>query len=110
MHLCWPEGSSNNLYYLCVYMYIFKPLKSEAIHETGLSGNVVTSLFSSHNIYPALLQRIEHCSTRKSTCRLPLYIYVYINIYVNIYIYKYMYIDICMYVYMYICMYIYIYI
>ena len=29
----------------------FKPLKSEAIHETGLSGNVVTSLFSSHNIY-----------------------------------------------------------
>ena len=31
-------------------MYI-KPLKSEAIHETGLSGNVVTSFFSSHNIY-----------------------------------------------------------
>ena len=33
-------------------------------------------LFSSHNIYSALLQRIEHCSTRKSTCRLPIYIYV----------------------------------
>ena len=35
-------------------------------------------LFSSHNIYSALLQRIEHCSTRKSTCRLPIYIYIYI--------------------------------
>ena len=62
------------IYILCVHIHI-KPLKSEAIHETGLSGNVVTSLFSSHNIYPALLQRIEHCSTRKSTCRLPIYIY-----------------------------------
>ena len=29
---------------VCVYIYI-KPLKSEAIHETGLSGNVVTSFF-----------------------------------------------------------------
>ena len=36
---------------MCVDIYIFKPLKSEAIHETGLSGNVVASLFSSHNIY-----------------------------------------------------------
>ena len=27
-----------------IYIYI-KPLKSEAIHETGLSGNVVTSFF-----------------------------------------------------------------
>ena len=42
-------------------------------------------LFPSHNIYSALLQRIEHCSTRKSTCRLPIYIYIYI--YKNIYIY-----------------------
>ena len=32
-------------------IYIYKPLKSEAIHETGLSGNVVASLFPSHNIY-----------------------------------------------------------
>ena len=30
--------------YIYVYYYI-KPLKSEAIHETGLSGNVVTSFF-----------------------------------------------------------------
>ena len=37
----------------------FKPLKSEAIHETGLSGYVVASSFPSHNIYSALLQRIE---------------------------------------------------
>ena len=28
-----------------------KPLKSEAIHETGLSGYVVASFFPSHNIY-----------------------------------------------------------
>ena len=28
-----------------------KPLKSEAIHETGLSGNVVTSFFPYINIY-----------------------------------------------------------
>ena len=29
-----------------IYIYIsLKPLKSEAIHETGLSGNVVTSFF-----------------------------------------------------------------
>ena len=61
-----------------------KPLKSEAIHETGLSGNVVTSLFSSHNIYPALLQRIEHCSTRKSTCRLPMYVCMYVYMYIFI--------------------------
>ena len=29
-------------------------------------------------IYSALLQRIEHCSTRKSTYRLPIFIYIYI--------------------------------
>ena len=48
-------------------MYI-KPLKSEAIHETGLSGNVVTSFFSSHNIY--------------------IYIYIYIYIFFFIILYK----------------------
>ena len=32
--------------YIYRYRYIYiKPLKSEAIHETGLSGNVVTSFF-----------------------------------------------------------------
>ena len=28
-------------------------------------------------IFLSLLQRIGHCSTRKSTCRLPIYIYIY---------------------------------
>ena len=51
----------------------------KAIHETGLLGYVVASIFSSHDIYSALLQRIEHCSTRKSTCRLPIYTYIYIK-------------------------------
>ena len=43
-----------------IYIYIkpLKPLKSEAIHETGLSGNVVTSFF-------------------------PLIIYIYIYIYIH---------------------------
>ena len=41
---------------------IIKPLKSEAIHETGLSGNVVTSFFP-----------------------LIIFIYIYINIYIYIY-------------------------
>ena len=50
-----------------------------AIHETGLSWNVVASLFPSHNIYSVLLQSIEHCSTRKSTWRLPIHIYININ-------------------------------
>ena len=45
-----------------------------------LVGKCSYVLFSSHNIYSALLQRIEHCSTRKSTCRLPIYIYIYIYI------------------------------
>ena len=66
-----------------VNRFTLKPLKSEAIHETGLSGYVVASFFPLIIfIYSALLQRIEHCSTRKSTCRLPIYIYIYIYIYV----------------------------
>ena len=60
--------------------------REKGTHETGLSGNVVASLFPSHNIYSALLQHIEHCSTRKSTCRLPIHIHIYI-IYIYIYIY-----------------------
>ena len=33
-------------YFFVLYIYIYiKPLKSEAIHETGLSGNVVASFF-----------------------------------------------------------------
>ena len=37
--------------YIYIYIYIYIYTYSEAIHETGLSGNVVTSFFSSHNIY-----------------------------------------------------------
>ena len=34
------------LFFCFIYIYIYiKPLKSEAIHETGLSGNVVASFF-----------------------------------------------------------------
>ena len=32
-------------YLILVYVYIYIYMKSEAIHETGLSGNVVTSFF-----------------------------------------------------------------
>ena len=57
---------------MCIYIYIYilyilfifiKPLKSEAIHETGLSGNVVTSFFP-----------------------LIIFIYIYIYMYIHIYI------------------------
>ena len=48
--------------------------KSEAIHETGLSGNVVASFF------PLIIY---------------IYIYMYICIYIYIYIYMYIYIYIC---------------
>ena len=44
-----------------------------------LVGKCSCVLFSSHNIYSALLQRIEHCFTRKSTCRLPIYIYSWVQ-------------------------------
>ena len=37
-----------------------------------MRGKKDATTFPSHNIYSALLQRIEHCSTRKSTCRLPI--------------------------------------
>ena len=33
------------IYILYYYIFYIKPVKSEAIHETGLSGNVVTSFF-----------------------------------------------------------------
>ena len=50
-----------------------KPLKSEAIHETGLSGNVVASFFSLNT----------HTHT---------HIYIYIYIHIHMYKYKYIYI------------------
>ena len=50
---------------VCIYIYIY-------------------IVFSSHNIYSALLQRIEHCSTRKSTCRLPIHTHTHTHIYIYI--------------------------
>ena len=49
---------------VCIYIYIYIYIYYER--------RIVASFFSSHNIYSALLQRIEHCFTRKSTCRLPI--------------------------------------
>ena len=39
------EVSKKLLIYIYIYIIYIKPLKSEAIHETGLSGNVVASFF-----------------------------------------------------------------
>ena len=48
--------------HVCIYIYTYKYYEK---------------------IYSALLQRIEHCSTRKSTCRLPIYTYIYIPVFKN---------------------------
>ena len=48
--------------------------------------------FSSHNIYIALLLRIEHCFTKVKIFTLYIYIYIYIFIYIYIYIYIYIFI------------------
>ena len=59
-----------NFFPFASYIYTYY-MKSEEIHETGLSGNVVTSFFSSHNIY--------------------IYIYIYMGVcmYVCIYLFIY---------------------
>ena len=59
--------------YCCslIYIYIY-------IYINIMRGKKDITTFIIHNIYSALLQRIEHCSTQKSTCRLPIYIYIYI--------------------------------
>ena len=44
-------------------IHVIKPLKSEAIHETGLSGYVVASFFPSHNIYTHTLETTERLPT-----------------------------------------------
>ena len=49
-----------SLFHKSLHSSLFKPLKSEAIHKTGLSGNVVASFF-------------------------PLIIYIYIYIYIYLY-------------------------
>ena len=60
--------------YICMYIYVHVKWKCKC------NGKCSCVPFPSHNIYSALLQRIEHCSTRKSTCRLPICTYIYIYI------------------------------
>ena len=84
--------------YIYIYIYIYYERKKrhnyisrqacfmnrftlQGFNVNRLVGICSCVVFSSHNIYSALLQRIEHCSTRKSTCRLPIYISIYIYIY-----------------------------
>ena len=74
--------------YIYIYIYIYKYYERKKKGRNYISRQACfvnrfgkcsyVPFFSSRNIYPALLQRIEHCSTRKSTCRLPIYIYIYI--------------------------------
>ena len=58
----------------------FKPLKSEAIHETGLSGNVVASFFPL-KIFIPLYFNVLSTVPRESRLTDSLYIYIYIYIY-----------------------------
>ena len=55
-----------------IYIYIYYERK-KGRNYISQNGKCSCVLFSSHNIYFALIQRIEHCSTRKSTCRLPIH-------------------------------------
>ena len=63
---------------VCVYIYI-KPLKSEAIHETGLSGNVVASFFP---LIIFILLCFNVLSTVLRENRLADFLYMYIYIYI----------------------------
>ena len=64
-----------NLLNMCIYIYIYTYIRNRLV------GKCSCVLFSSHNIYSALLQRIEHCSTRKSTCRFPIYIHILVFVF-----------------------------
>ena len=68
--------------YIHIYMYIYiyiKPLKSEAIHETGLSGNVVASFFP---LIIFILLCFNVLSTVLRENRLADFLYMYIYIYI----------------------------
>ena len=58
-----------------------KPLKSEAIHETGLSGNVVASFFPL-KIFIPLYFNVLSTVPRENRLTDSLYIYIYIYIYI----------------------------
>ena len=69
-----------------------KPLKSEAIHETGLSGNVVASFFPLI-IFILLCFNVLSTVPRENRLADFLYIYIYIYIYICIYMHVYGYIS-----------------
>ena len=76
---------SNIYIYIYIYIYI-KPLKSEAIHETGLSGNVVASFFP---LIISILLCFNVMSTVPRENRLAdFHIYIYIYIYTYFFTYK----------------------
>ena len=64
------------------YIYIYYERKKGRNYISRQACFVNRFTLQGFNIYSALLQRIEHCSTRKSICRLPLYTYIYIYIYI----------------------------
>ena len=69
------------VYITMIYEYSFiKPLKSEAIHETGLSGNVVTSFFPLI-IFILLCFNVLSAVPRENRPADFLYIYIYIHTY-----------------------------
>ena len=78
--------------YIHIYIYIYiKPLKSEVIHETGLSGNVVASFFPPI-IFILFCFNVLSTVTRENRLADFLYIYIYIAVsYIYIYIYIYIY-------------------
>ena len=63
---------------------MIKPLKSEAIHETGLSGNVVASFFP---LIIFILLCFNVLSTVPRENRLADFLHTYINIYIYIFVY-----------------------
>ena len=66
--------------YIKYAMTYIEPLKSEAIHETGLSGNVVPSFFP---LIIFILLCFNVLSTVPRENRLADFIYIYIYIYIN---------------------------
>ena len=60
-----------------VFVNRFKPLKSEAIHETGLSGNVVASFF------PLIIFILLYFNVLSTVPRENRLAYIYIYIYID---------------------------
>ena len=73
---------------ISIYIYIYVHKYKYKYYERKKRRNYISrqacfvNRFTLQGFKP-LLQRIEHCYTRKSTCRLPKYKYKYIFIYTN---------------------------